>query len=106
MFGALKRRMRHFMAVPSGERFREFYRRHHQRPHLARTVVTIGAGLLLIAVGLVLLVLPGPGLLVAAMGAVLLAGESLTVARLLDALDVHATKLWRRWKKTQRSRRH
>ena len=96
MFGALKRRMRRFMTVPSGQRFRAFYDRHHQRPHLARTIVTIGAGLALIAVGLILLVLPGPGLLVGAFGAALLAGKSLTVARALDWVDIQVTALWRR----------
>lgn len=96
MFGALKRRMHRFMTVPSGRRFRAFYARHHRRPHLARTIVTIGAALVLIALGLVLLVLPGPGLLVAAMGAALLAGESLTVARMLDRVDLCATHWWRR----------
>jgi hypothetical protein len=94
MFGALKRRLRHFMHVPSGERFRTFYDRHHQRPHLVRSIVTIGAGLLLIALGLLLLVLPGPGLLVAAIGAALLAGESLMVARAMDWLDARVTRLW------------
>src|SRR4051812_13329096 len=98
MFGALKRRMRRFMTVPSGERFRAFYHRHHRRPHLARTIMTIGAGLALIAVGLILLVLPGPGLLVGAFGAALLAGESLTVARAMDWVDVRVTNVWRRWR--------
>ena len=99
MFGALKRRMRRFMTVPSGQRFRTFYDRHHQRPHLARTIVSIGAGLALIAVGLVLLVLPGPGLLVGAFGAALLAGESLTVAKVLDRVDLCVTHAWRRWRR-------
>jgi hypothetical protein len=90
--------------VPSGRRFRAFYERHHQRPHLLRRVVTIGAGSGLIAVGLLLLVLPGPGLLVAALGAALLAEESLTVARTLDRLDVRVTRLWRRWRAWRRTR--
>jgi hypothetical protein len=102
MFGALKRRMQRFMTVPSGQRFRAFYQRHHRRPHLARTIVTIGAGFALIAVGLILLVLPGPGLLVGAFGAALLAGESLVVARALDWVDVRVTALWRRWRKHRR----
>ena len=98
MFDALKRRMRRFMTVPSGKRFRAFYERHHERPHPVRTIAAIGAALVLIAIGLILLVLPGPGLLVAAMGAALLAGESLTVARMLDWVDVCVTRVWRRWR--------
>lgn len=104
MLRALKGRLRQFMTVPSGRRFRAVYERRHQRPHLLRRIVTIGAGLALVAVGVLLLVLPGPGLLVAAMGAALLAEESLTVARALDALDVRMTRLWRRWRAWRRAR--
>ena len=105
MFDGLKRRLRRFMTVPSGRRFRAAYERHHERPNLARRILTIGAGIGLIVVGLLLLVLPGPGLLVAAVGAALLAEESLTVARALDWLDVRVTRLWRRWRRRRRGRR-
>jgi hypothetical protein len=98
MFDALKQRMRRFMAAPSGTRFRAFYERHHRQPHLVRTVLAIGAGLLLIAVGLALLVLPGPGLLVATFGLAMLAGESRRVANLMDRVDQWLTTRWQRWR--------
>jgi hypothetical protein len=104
MFDALKHRMRRFMAAPAGTRFRAFYERHHRRPHLVRTILAIGAGLLLIAVGLVLLVLPGPGLLVATFGLAMLAGESRHVASMMDRVDLWITTRWRRWR--QRHKQH
>ena len=97
MLRVLKQRWRRFMTEPSGARFQALHARHHRRTNVVRSVVTFGAGLLLIAVGLVLLVLPGPGLLVGAIGAALLARESKIVARGLDWLDLRVTRLWRRW---------
>lgn len=102
MFAALKRHWREFVTAPAGTRFQAHYRRHRRRRGLVRTIVAIGSGLLLIALGTVLLVLPGPGLLIGAIGAALLAGESLSVARALDGIDRHATRLWRRWRRPRR----
>ena len=98
MFGALKRRIRRFMTAPSGSRFRAHYERMKTRPSLMRTLIAIGVGLVLLAAGLVMLVLPGPGLLVGTIGAALIAGESLLVARVLDRVDVWVTGMWKRWR--------
>ena len=87
------------MTAPSGTRFRAYHARLAQRPSLMRTLLAIGCGLILLALGLVMIVLPGPGLLVAAIGAALIAGESLTVARLLDRVDLGVTGVWKRWRK-------
>jgi hypothetical protein len=99
MFDSLKRRARRFMTAPSGTRFRAYHERLAQRPNLMRTLLAIGCGLILLALGMIMLVLPGPGLLVAAIGAALIAGESLIVARLLDRMDLCATRIWIRWRK-------
>lgn len=99
MFGALKRRIRRFMTAPSGSRFRAHYERMKSRPSLMRTLIAIGVGLVLLAAGLVMLVLPGPGLLVGTIGAALIAGESLLVARVLDRVDVWVTGMWKRWRR-------
>ena len=69
------------MTVPSGRRFRAHYERMRAKPGMWRTVIAIGGGLVLIALGIVMLVTPGPGLIVAAIGAALIAGESLVAAR-------------------------
>jgi putative transmembrane protein PGPGW len=47
-------------------------------------MLTIVAGTLLLAVGLVMLVAPGPGILVVVVGGALVAEESLCMARFLD----------------------
>lgn len=96
MFDSLKHRVRRFMAAPSGMRFRAYHERLAQRPSLMRTLLVVGAGLILLALGMILLVLPGPGLLVAAIGAGLIAGESLKVAKLLDRVDSCLTRIWTR----------
>lgn len=98
MFDAVKRAAKRFMAQPSGTRFYARYQRLHGRRHPLRTFAFAGLGLLLIAGGLVLLVLPGPGILVGALGAALIAGESKTAARWLDRFDSWLTRRWRRWR--------
>lgn len=91
--------MQNFMSARSGTRFRAHHRRQQARPRVMHTVVVIGFGLVLIAVGFVLLFLPGPGLLTAAIGLALIAEESLMVARWLDHADFCLTRAWVRWRK-------
>lgn len=99
MFAALKRRMRRFVAAPSGTRFRAHYERTQSSPSALRATLTCGVGLLLVAAGLAMLVLPGPGILVGTIGAALIAGESLIAARVMDWIDLRLTGLWRRWRR-------
>lgn len=99
MFAALKRRIRRFVATPSGSRFRVYHERLEQRPNLMRTMLVVGGGLILLALGMIMLVLPGPGVLVAAIGLALIAGESMWVARLLDRVDLCVTRMWRHWRR-------
>ncbi|HEU4663682.1 MAG TPA: PGPGW domain-containing protein [Dokdonella sp.] len=105
MFRTLKARWRAFLAVPRGQRFQA----HHRRTHRADAkrwarYVAIAAALVVIALGIVLLVLPGPGLLVMIGGAVLLAEESAFVARGLDRLDLLAARVASFWR-ARRARR-
>jgi len=95
----MKRRLRKFTAAPRGQRFRAHYDRMQQRPHLVRTLLVVGSGLLLLALGMVMLVLPGPGLLVGFAGAALIAGESRPAARLLDRIDLWLSRVWARWRR-------
>ena len=90
--------MRTFMTVPSGQRFRAHYERMRSKPGMMRTLLAVGGGLVLIALGIIMLVTPGPGLIVAAIGAALIAGESLIAAKILDRIDLAATRLWARWR--------
>lgn len=104
MFSNLRQQLQRFLAAPSGTRFRRQHHRRQLRPHLLRTLLAIGGGLLLIPLGVAMLVLPGPGLLVVLIGAGFIAGESLIVARLLDRLDFYASAGYARWR-ADRSRR-
>ncbi|HEX4481874.1 MAG TPA: PGPGW domain-containing protein [Rudaea sp.] len=91
--------MRTFMTVPSGGRFRAHYERMRAKPGVWRAVLAVGGGLILIALGIVMLVTPGPGFIVAAIGAALIAGESLVAAKMLDRIDLAATRVWARWRR-------
>ena len=99
MFAGLRKRWKRFVAAPRGTRFRAHHERMREGRHALRTVLAVGCGLLLLALGLIMLVTPGPGLLTGVAGAALIAGESLVVARWLDGLDLLAARVWARWRK-------
>ena len=98
MFAGFHRRWHRFRAAPRGARFRAHNARMRKGRHALRTVLAVGGGLLLLAAGLAMLVLPGPGLLTGLVGAALIAGESQVVARWLDGLDLYAARAWARWR--------
>jgi hypothetical protein len=99
MFARLRRNVHAFMTVPSGRRFRAHYERMRAKPGVLRAVLAVGAGLLLLALGIVMMVTPGPGLIVAALGGALIAGESIFAARILDRVDLFATQTIARWRR-------
>jgi hypothetical protein len=80
---------RDLKAAPPGERFELAYRSNRElgRRGWKRGAAIFG-GAVLIAVGLFMLVAPGPGILVLVLGAALVAGESLLMARFLDGAEV------------------
>ena len=98
MIDGFRRRWQRFRAAPRGARFRAHNARMRGGRHALRTVLAVGCGLLLVAAGLAMLVLPGPGLLTGLVGAALIAGESQVVARWLDGLDLYAARAWKRWR--------
>jgi uncharacterized protein (TIGR02611 family) len=87
-----------------GHRFQAEYEHHREtrRGRLGR-VLSVGAGVLIVAVGIVGLPAPGPGFLVIALGGALLARESRSVARVMDWGEVRLRRLlhWAlsRWKR-------
>lgn len=89
MLETLKREWRTFRSERVGTRFQRYYRRRAARPsgQLTRIAVML-AGAILAVVGLVMILLPGPGLLTMLLGIALMAGESLTVARLFDRANL------------------
>ncbi len=98
MIGKLRKAYREITTHPAGERFCRY---HHNRKRPAariwHRVVRIGAGLLLLALGLLLSLPPLlPGFLLWLPGLALLASQSLVVARSLDRSECLVRKLYRR----------
>ena len=106
MFSRLRQQWQAFKTKPSGERFVATYREHRQ----ARPAAWIGwvcwiVGLLLTLVGLVLMPAPGPGTLIVLLGLSLIARESLSLARVLDAGERRLRPLLMRLRQWWRRRR-
>ena len=102
MFTTLREYWRAFRADPPGQRFQNrYWRRNARRSSIWRKLLVIVAGLALLAIGIVMLVLPGPGSLVIVLGAALVAEESLWASRLLDRCGLRIEH----WIATVRARR-
>jgi hypothetical protein len=99
MVARIRQRVRRFLAAPRGTRFRAYHERLRRHASVWRTLLFAGIGLIVLALGLAMLVLPGPGLLFAAIGAALIAGESRVAADVLDRLDLWLARLWTRLRK-------
>lgn len=81
-----------------GHRFRRRYRaRQESQVRPLDRVLRVAGGMILVVVGIALLILPGPGIPPLLIGAALLAGESLTVARWLDGVELKV----RNWRKSR-----
>ena len=79
-----------------GRRFSDRYAHaRHRRSRLAAALVVAG-GIVLVVVGSLMFFTPGPGALLALLGAALIAGESASVARALDRLELALRALLRR----------
>ena len=105
--GALQRMKTHwwdFKTGTPGRRFKDRYRRRQREGHgPVMKFLSLGFGLVVFAIGLVLLPAPGPGFLVVFPGAVLIAEESYLAARAFDWIEVklRALAAWskRAWKR-------
>ena len=94
MFPFIAERWRCFRESSPGRRFQERYERTVNHVGWRRWAV-ICCGAILCAVGVVMLVAPGPGVLLLAVGAFMLAEQSPTCARALDRLELRLRRLWR-----------
>jgi hypothetical protein len=93
---SLKKNWRELADSKPGKRFQNRYEKEQRGGGSGgRTIKLVVAGLL-IAVGVVLLVVPGPGSVFIVLGAALLAEESLSVARALDWTEMKIRRLFRR----------
>ncbi|MEO8012317.1 MAG: PGPGW domain-containing protein [Dokdonella sp.] len=106
MSGTLRDQWRAFAAQPCGRRFQMRYRQHREkRTGLTRKIIFMSLGVVLMLVGTVMLVLPGPGLLVMIAGAALFAEESKFTALALDRVDLWITRQVMRWRARRAARR-
>jgi uncharacterized membrane protein YczE len=76
-----------FKNAPPGERFARLYHRREARPSWVARSLFLAIGVVLMAIGLFLMVAPGPGTVVLILGAGVAAQESLRVARTMDWLE-------------------
>lgn len=91
----LKRRWRAFAALPSGERFARFHAQQKDAPAWVKPLLIVAA-VASIAVGVVLVFIPGPAFVFFGLAGAMLATQSVHVARLLDRLEVVTRALLRR----------
>lgn len=101
-----RKRWRDLQHGRPGHRFQSRYeqvRQVERRPGVGRRILIIAFAMVLIAIGAVLLVIPGPGILFLLMGGGMLATESRSVARFMDWSEIHgrkmAARVSRRWKR-------
>lgn len=87
-----------FKEATPGRRFQQLRECRTRQCEPCRPGMIVFGGLLC-AVGMVLLVLPGPGILLIVIGLALIARESLIVARALDSVEI---SMRRSWKKVRR----
>jgi uncharacterized protein (TIGR02611 family) len=78
-----------------GHRFQSVYesQQKSRRPAWIRPV-SLAAGAVVIAAGIVALPAPGPGFLVIGLGGTLMARESLVAARILDWIELRLRETW------------
>lgn len=107
----LKQRWQQFAAAPPGQRFREHFKRRQQSQPSAihKRILAMGAGIVIMGLGLVMLIAPGPGILVLLLGATLVAQESFVAAKFMDWADIRVRRLlirvlrlWRRFSPASR----
>ena len=101
MLSQLKKNWRVFKTAEPGKRFQKLHRA-EEGSGPSRLFVA-GAGVLLLAGGVVLLFIPGPGIPLIAFGAALIAQQSLWLAKRLDRFELvmrrEARKARSFWKK-------
>lgn len=99
----MKHEWRLFKHDRPGERFENHRRRMDKGPAWKKVVFGV-AGLVLVAVGIVFCILPGPGSVGIVFGLALLAGMSRPVARLMDRAEPKLRRVARRMLRFWRTR--
>ena len=110
MLKSVKHSWYRFQADSPGRRFKQQFRRWRESGRTRLTkVLFIAAGVLLIAIGILLLFIPGPGIPTILLGALLIAQQSWPLARALDRTEVRLRNLlmrsWRSWRAFSKARK-
>jgi hypothetical protein len=91
--------------APPGERFQAFNERQQRRARGPIKALYLGGALVSLAVGVVLVFIPGPAFVFFILAGALLAAQSRWVARRLDGLEVMGRKTTTRvrawWRRTR-----
>jgi hypothetical protein len=95
---ALASEWKAFRADTPGERFCHHFERASHTSRAAK-IARLSIGIILIAIGIALLFLPGPGILIGLFGLALLSAQSKRLARGLDRAEVWIRRTWRRIRK-------
>lgn len=103
MFDPLKREWRQFKAGPVGHRFEKCYERHQNRAPWTKVLLPLAAAISL-AIGVVLVFIPGPAVVFFGISAALLACLFRPVANSLDKTEVWLRKLVARYRRRKRRR--
>ncbi len=96
MFNKFKRDWEALKASDPGHRFQDRYHRRRERydkESSLRKIFVVTIGFLIIAVGIILLLIPGPGWATIVVGIAFMAGESLILAKVLDIGELTIRKL-------------
>lgn len=92
MIKRIRRELHHVRRAEPGTRFEEGYERTRVRNHVGRlALIVLGVTLMIAAAATFLL--PGPNVVIVLAGLLLVAGQSRTIARWLDRLEV-ASRRW------------
>jgi len=96
MFDVFKKDWEALRKSEPGHRFQDRYHRRHQksggRSKFIKPLI-VGTGLVVIGIGILLLVFPGPGWVTITLGLAIIAGESKILAQVLDILEMILRKL-------------
>jgi len=106
MSESLNDQWKHFADMRSGRRFQNRNRaRRARKSGLARKLLIMGLGFVLVLAGIAMLALPGPGILTILIGAALIAEESMVAARWLDRADLWITRRVLAWRQRRAARK-
>ncbi|MBD3275881.1 MAG: hypothetical protein GF372_11250 [Candidatus Marinimicrobia bacterium] len=96
MFDFMKKDWQKLKESDPGHRFQDRYYRHKEkrrRGTFVFRILTVSFGLVVIGVGIILLVTPGPGIVLLTVGMAIIAGESKILAQILDIGELIGRKL-------------